>query len=94
MQIEHISTDFCGKFECGENSKDYIDARTEDGNWVQDPSLYSGYVSSSPVCTEEILKALAEQDQAARKARKTFKRTVPRTTFADHHYDDHYWWAY
>ena len=75
----------------GDDTKKTYETRTKDRNWKVDPSIYSSSILErfKHDLDDPLYLALVKEDEAFKKA-KDFKRTTPRESFADNHYDPSY----
>ena len=85
--LEFYRSDLNNKFY-SDDTKHAGERRTHPRYWEQDTSIFG---ASSRVCLaqdtdDQITLALIEEEKMQTKA-KNFKRTTPRETFADNHYD-------
>lgn len=71
--------------------KKTYETRTKDANWTVDTSIYSFsiYERFKDDLNNPLSLALLEEENSLKKA-KNFKRTTPKETFADNHYDPFY----
>lgn len=90
-QLENQYLGLSNKFY-GDDTKKTFENRTSDTDWEPDSSIFA----SAPFKRYEndpqnpILLALLEEERLIKKA-KSYKRSTPTGTFADNHYDPHFW---
>ena len=85
--FEFHPSDLNNKFY-SDDTKHAGETRTHQKYWEQDTSIFgtSSRARLAQDADDRITLALIEEEKMQTKA-KNFKRTTPRETFADHHYD-------